>query len=119
MTKNFYCHCSTGCHTLHCQCFKRGQPCDEACDCKNCNNPLNQHISKCAVYQLEEYKQLPEEKLQVILELPCGCEQVPLYYLLAAYHCQHCHKSYWYSFCYNEVVEEGSTWECEICGNCY
>jgi len=112
------CQCVTGCDSLHCQCFKRGQPCDQSCGCHNCANPLNQQLSPCAVYQLEEYRQLPKEKLFESIELPCGCETVELIQLLNSYQCNRCNQNYWYSFCYETVVPEGSTWECEICGNC-
>ena len=32
--------------------------------------------------------------------------------------CQGCGEVYWYSFCWQDVVQDDCTWHCEICGQC-
>ena len=39
-------------------------------------------------------------------KLPCGCEEVPLHKLIGDYSCSKCGEAYWYSFCWEEVVQE-------------
>ena len=51
-------------------------------------------------------------------ELPCGCEKVALIDLLGDYSCSKCGEVYWYSFCWDEVVQDSCTWHCEKCNRC-
>lgn len=53
--------------------------------------PLNgldvTRMSPCALDNVERYKALSEAELDAMMELICGCEQLPLRRLLAAYRC--------------------------------
>jgi hypothetical protein len=122
MEKQVRCSCKTGCANKRCACLKNNEPCDESCTCSDCHNPLNgvevDDLSICAIQNIEEYKALLEKDLEQEYELPCGCETVPLEYLLDDYSCQECGETYWYSFCWQEVVQDSTTWHCEICGEC-
>ena len=59
-----------------------------------------------------------KEELAKLYELPCGCEQVSLKRLMGDYSCSKCGEAYWYSFCWDEVVEDSCTWHCQICRAC-
>jgi hypothetical protein len=52
------------------------------------------------------------------VELPCGCEEVPLSEIVGEYNCQVWETGYWYSYCWKDVVQDDQTWHCEICGMC-
>jgi len=122
MEKRHQCNCKTGCASYRCACLKNGEPCNEGCGCVDCRNPLNgvdvEHLSVCAIQNIETYKALSERDLEELQDLPCGDASVPLRDLLYEYHCEGCGESYWYSFCWGDVVQEGNTWHCEVCHTC-
>ena len=122
MEKTVHCKCKSGCSNRRCVCLRNNEPCDESCGCSNCENPLNgmdvEALSICTIQNIEEYKDLSSDELEEKYELPCGCEQVPLKDLLGDYICSKCGEVYWYSFCWDEVVQDSCTWHCEICGTC-
>ncbi len=122
MEKRVHCSCKTGCRNRRCSCLNNNEPCDENCACIDCHNPLNgvdvDGLSICAVRNIEKYKALSEEELAEEYELPCECEVVPLKRLLKDYSCQECGESYWYSFCWQGVVQHGHTWHCQVCDAC-
>ncbi len=122
MGKTVHCKCKTGCRTGRCVCYKSNEPCDEKCGCTGCHNPFNgmdiDNLSICALQNIEEYKELSEEELEEQYQLPCGCEQVSLKRLMGDYSCSKCVEAYWYSLCWDEVVEDSCTWHCEICQAC-
>ena len=116
------CGCRGGCRTKRCACLRSGQPCRGACRCVRCKNPLNgvdvSQLSRCAIDHIEAYKALSKTELEATLELPCGCEQVPLRKLIHSYECTACKEDYWYSFCLGEAVQDNCTWHCADCGTC-
>ena len=122
MEKEYHCKCKTGCKSNRCVCLKNNEPCDEGCGCVDCQNPLNgvdvEHLSVCAVQNIQAYKALSKRDLEALHELPCGDVSVPLKALLHKYYCAECAETYWYSFCRGYVVQEGNTWHCEICHRC-
>jgi hypothetical protein len=122
MKKEMKCNCKSGCHNRRCACLKNNEPCGEECGCINCQNPLNDidvdNLSICALQNIYIYKSLTQEDLNEKYELPCECEEVPLKSLLDDYSCTKCGELYWYSFCWNEVVQDACTWHCEICKQC-
>jgi hypothetical protein len=122
MEKEVSCKCKSGCQNKRCVCFKNNEPCDETCGCVDCRNPLNDvdidNLSICAIQNIAEYKALSKADLEVAYELPCGHESVPLKQLLQDYYCQECSEVYWYSFCWEMVVQDSCTWHCEICRQC-
>lgn len=122
MRKNISCHCSFGCDTKQCPCLKAGRACNDGCGCHDCNNPLNNahidQVSQCAVYNIEKFKCLTKKELEQEMELPCGCESLPMKMLLGSYKCEQCNKVYHYSFYFNSIIEEGLAWNCEFCGGC-
>jgi hypothetical protein len=52
------------------------------------------------------------------VELPCGCESIEIKNLIEVYECTQCGENYFYSFCWEEVVQEGDTWHCQDCRTC-
>jgi len=122
MVKTVHCNCKTGCQTKRCKCLKNNEPCDEKCGCNDCKNPLNNvksnNFSTCALQNIKKYQKLTKKELNEKQALPCGCEDVPLIKLLNDYTCSVCDEVYWYSFCWDEVVQDSCTWHCEICGEC-
>lgn len=122
MEKTVQCKCKTGCDTRRCACLKNEEPCDENCKCTDCQNPLNgmdiEEMPSCVLAHAAEVKALSESQLKLICELPCGCESVPLEKLLRIYPCSVCGEDYWYSFCWDEVVQDSCTWHCTICKTC-
>jgi hypothetical protein len=122
MDKTYHCNCKTGCETGRCTCLRNGEPCDEGCGCVECANPLNgvdvERLSACAIQNIEAFKALSAQDLETPYELPCGHASVPLRELLGAHYCQGCGESYWYSFCWEDVVSEGHTWHCRVCRTC-
>lgn len=94
----------------------------DGCRCSNCENSFNgldvTKMSDCALDNAEQYKALSEADLNRMMELPCGCEHVPLRKLLHRYNCAACEELYWYSFCAKEVVQDSCTWHCTECGRC-
>jgi hypothetical protein len=116
------CKCKNGCQTKRCACLKGGQPCQKGCQCSNCNNPLKgidvTLMSACAIENVQQYKALSLTELSAMMNLPCGCEKVPLKKLINKYSCSKCKELYWYSFCFKEVVQDSCTWHCTKCGIC-
>lgn len=122
MEKDHSCNCTTGCDTYRCTCLKNHEPCGEACGCVDCQNPLNgvdvERLSLCAIQNIDVVKGLTDQELQRKYELPCGHGAVPLEELLGIHHCQECGAGYWYSFCWETLVEDSCTWHCEDCRQC-
>ena len=120
--KEYHCNCKAGCDTYRCNCLKHHEPCDETCGCVDCRNPLNgmdvENLSVCAIENIKTVQALTAEDLAKRHELPCGHASVPLQQLLTSYYCQECGEGYWYSFCWDMVVQEGDTWHCEDCHEC-
>ena len=75
-------------------------------------------MSTCAIENVQQYKTLSKAALDALMELPCGCEQVPLRKLIKQYSCSKCDELYWYSFCAAEVAQDSCTWHCTECGTC-
>ncbi len=122
MEKDYYCKCRSGCQSNRCQCLKNNEPCGTQCNCKDCKNPLNgvdvKNLSLCAIQNIEKYNELSKEDLSKTYELPCGCEEVTLKKLLKSYNCSECDEEYWYSFCWENVVQDSCSWHCEECRIC-
>ncbi len=122
MEKYSSCKCKSGCDSRRCACLKEGEPCSDACNCVNCQNPLNgvdtSKLSDCAIQHIDEYKQLSEIELKRKHQLPCECEQVPLEKLIGEYDCSKCGETYFYSFCWKRVEQDSCTWHCTVCGTC-
>lgn len=120
LKKETNCKCQTGCQNRRCACLRNNEPCDETCGCLDCQNPLNdmdvENLSVCAIQNITAYKALSEADLEMAYKLPCGHESVPLRELLQDYFCEGCSESYWYSFCWQDVVQDSCTWHCEVCG---
>lgn len=116
------CKCKTDCSTYRCDCLKSGQECTKDCSCVGCHNPLNgqdtEHLTACAIQNIRIIKSLTQEELARQILLPCECERVPLKALLEEYNCPKCHEAYWYSFCWNDTVQDSCSWHCEICRTC-
>ena len=122
MKKEHQCNCKSGCDNYRCSCLKNNEPCGEHCGCTNCQNPLNDvdvsGLTVCTIQNIQTYKHLSEPELDALLALPCGDTQAPLKELVKGYTCSGCGEEYWYSFCWEEVVQDGDTWHCEICHEC-
>ena len=123
MEKEASCNCKTGCQNRRCTCLRNNEPCDEGCGCIDCQNPLNgvdlEGLDVCVIQNIHIYKALTEEHLALVFELPCGDTSAMLEELLKGYDCQGCEgTTYRYSFCWDMVVQEDTTWHCEICGTC-
>jgi hypothetical protein len=116
------CKCKTNCSTTRCACLKNHQGCTEDCSCTNCHNPLNRQdtnlLTLCAIQNIRIVKDLTEKELDRQIQLPCECEIVPLKSLLKDYNCSLCHETYWFSFCWNEPVQDNCSWHCEVCKVC-
>lgn len=122
MEKTASCRCKSGCNNRRCACLKNNEPCDENCGCVDCQNPLNgvdiEGLSVCTIQNIDTYNLLSEKELSAIYELPCGHQKVALEKLLGPYECTECEEEYWYSFCWEQVVQDSVTWHCEVCGEC-
>lgn len=122
MEKSVTCQCKSGCTSRRCNCLKYGEGCGEGCKCVDCANPLNgvdtEGLTVCAIQNIAIVKILTEDDLDELLELPCGDEEVALRHLLDEYSCAKCGESYWYSFCWGQVVQDSCSWHCEICHTC-
>jgi len=122
--KKVPCNCKKGCSTLRCSCFKAKEPCDQDCGCGGrCKNPLNgidaKGLSACALQNIKTVNALKDKDLAHKHELPCDHGSVPLKELLREYECKKCGgTAYWYSFCWDEVVQDDCTWHCERCRSC-
>jgi hypothetical protein len=122
MKKEYHCGCTTGCDTYRCSCLKYNEPCDETCGCVGCRNPLNgvdvENLTVCAIQNIYRVKALTDEELEQRCELPCGHESVPRRDLLGRHMCEECGEYYWYSFCWEWVVQDSCSWHCEACHMC-
>lgn len=120
--KTTHCKCRTGCGSRRCACRRNNEPCDAACGCVDCHNPLNgvdvTALSECALDNIETVKALSADELAALCELPCAHGSLPLVQLLKSYTCETCGTSYWYSFCWEAVVQDDCTWHCNVCGMC-
>jgi hypothetical protein len=118
MNKAHQCNCKSGCENYRCSCLKNNEPCGEHCGCTNCQNPLNDvdvsGLTVCTIQNIQTYKNLSDLEFDALLALPCGDTQAPLKELVKGYTCAGCGEEYWYSFCWDEVVQEGNTWHCEM-----
>lgn len=116
------CRCKNGCQTKRCTCLRNRHPCLESCQCLDCKNPLNgidvTQMSTCAIENVQQYKALSKAELNAKMELPCQCEQVPLRDIINQYSCSKCGELYWYSFCWEDVVQDSCTWHCTKCRMC-
>ena len=116
------CQCSGGCNGGRCACYKAGRGCGSKCGCRNCRNPLNGvdvgKLSDCAIQNIEDYLELTAEDFQETHELPCEHGKVRFEQLMKEFWCEECAESYWYSFCWEEIVSGGHTWHCKVCGEC-
>ena len=122
MSKTTHCKCRTGCDSRRCACRKNNEPCDASCGCTGCHNPLNgvdvASLSECVLGNIEAYKALSAAELAAPYELPCGHGSAQFGQLLKSHTCQTCGTAYWYSFCWEAVVQDDCTWHCEVCGTC-
>jgi hypothetical protein len=121
--KNVTCNCKGDCQNRRCVCLKNNEPCGPDCRCGgSCMNPLNgvavDEMTNCAIQNIHYFKALTKEELDREHELPCECESVPLKLLIDEYACSKCGETYWFSFCWNQVVQDNCTWHCETCRQC-
>ncbi len=122
MEKTVHCSCKSGCKTNQCVCRKNYEPCDEKCSCTKCENPFNgldiDKLDDCTIDNIDIYKSLTKKELQAKVLLPCECEEVALEKLIGGYSCSICGEECWYSFCWNQAVQDSCTWHCTVCGKC-
>lgn len=123
MKKSNPCQCQSTCQTKRCTCLKEGRPCGLECRCQNCSNPFNkvanaEQLSDCARDHIQQVLALPTEALDKQYDLPCRCASIPLKDLLQNYTCQRCNEPYYYSFCFDGVMDTSSIWHCSVCGTC-
>ncbi len=123
MNKTVTCNCKGGCENKRCSCLKNNEPCGPDCGCGgSCKNPLNglavEKMTICSIQNIHHVKALTSKELAQKYELPCECESVPLKLLIDEYACKKCGEIYWFSFCWNEVVQDNCTWHCEVCNHC-
>jgi carboxyl-terminal PDZ ligand of neuronal nitric oxide synthase protein len=122
MEKTVTCNCRGKCKNRRCVCLKNHEPCGPECGCTDCANPLNgvdvAALSICAIESIELVKTLTPQDLDRQIELPCGHAKVALGKLLQEHNCPTCSETYWFSFCWDEVVQDSCTWHCDICGTC-
>ena len=120
--KTVHCKCKKRCTNRRCACLKSGQPCGELCQCVGCENPLNDvdlsKLTPCVIHNMDIYKALSDQKLAELLELPCGHQRIPVQSLLGGHTCGKCCETYWYSLCWDDVVQDVCTWHCVACNIC-
>lgn len=75
-------------------------------------------LSDCAKQHYKKIASLTKAALKKEYALPCGCESAALKDLLYSYECSECGETYFYSFCWKDVVQENDTWHCDTCGTC-
>ena len=75
-------------------------------------------LTDCALRHQKKWKAFSPKQLKKTYDLPCGCEKVSLEDLLDSYECSDCSEGYFYSFCYDEVMDEQSIWHCNDCRTC-
>lgn len=114
------CSCKSGCRSRHCTCFQRGVICSSDCNCSSCKNPFNTFpsLNNCTRDNVNKLDRLTQKQLNEGHELPCGCETVPLKQLIEEYECSSCKELYYYSFCRNEISQDGDSWHCTKCRKC-
>ena len=123
MSTAFICQCKISCKTRRCACLKSGSACGVGCLCKSCNNPLNnlegiEDLTACVLQHIARYQALSEKEKSTKHDLPCGCHKVRLKDLFHDYECPTCEETYFYSFCFKEVVQTDDIWHCRACGTC-
>lgn len=123
MSEDTTCGCGTGCTNKRCSCYKQFEGCDgDACTCTDCENPYNEidpeQYSTCALDHIEHVLDLSDEELSDEQKLPCGHQRVPLNDLLGWYECSGCEQLYYYSFCWDQPVQDSHDWHCKPCGAC-
>ncbi|MBL8677093.1 MAG: hypothetical protein JNJ47_06720 [Alphaproteobacteria bacterium] len=69
-------------------------------------------LTSCAADHIKKIKALTQKQRKKKYELPCGCEEVALADLTSDYECSECEEIYFYSFCWDEVVQDNDTWHC-------
>jgi hypothetical protein len=77
-----------------------------------------ENLTVCAIQNIDKVKALTDGELEERHELPCGHGSVLLKDLLNHYRCESCGEPYWYSFCWEVVVQDSCTWHCEDCEVC-
>ena len=75
-------------------------------------------LSDCAHGNIKKVQALSSMALEKKYDLPCGCKRVSLKDLLENYACEHCDEPYYYSFCFDDVMDTNSMWHCVVCGTC-
>jgi len=86
---------------------------------KSTRKPIStDDLTECALGHIKKIRTLTKKQREKLYELPCGCEEVPLKDLLSDYECSECEETYFYSFCWKNVVQENETWHCNACGTC-
>lgn len=122
MSEASQCNCKTGCDSHRCSCLRNNEACHKECGCAGCRNPLNavdlEKLTICAIQNIKACKALSDKELAQLRALPCGDAKVPLAKLLTKYLCRHCKEEYWYSFCWDNVVQDNCSWHCEDCRRC-
>lgn len=116
------CKCKGKCQNNRCTCRKNRKPCTKECKCEDCQNPYNgvdvEGIHICILDAIDIYKKLTEADLNQLYELPCECEKVALKDALDEFSCSKCDEIYYFSFCWGEIVQDSTTWHCEVCKSC-
>ncbi len=117
------CSCKGSCKNNRCQCRKNRTACSPACKCKDCQNPYNgvanlEDFNICTLDAIDTYKNATDKQLDRKLELPCSCEEVSIRDLINGYNCSKCKEEYYFSFCWQGVAQESTTWHCEVCRTC-
>jgi hypothetical protein len=123
MNKNNPCQCQSECKTKRCPCLKEWRACSPKCQCHNCQNPFNQidasvRLSDCARHNIKKVVTLSDVTLEKKYQLPCGHASISLKELLKNHTCQSCDEPYYYSFCFDDVMDTNSMWHCGACGTC-
>jgi len=123
LSKTTICRCKGACDSRRCACLKNGEGCGEKCRCQSCQNPLNgvdvSKLTDCAIQNIRLFNALTEEELNRLHALPCEHRKVPLRDVIAGYDCPECKtEKYWYSFCWDNIVQDSCSWHCVVCGKC-
>ena len=107
----------TWARSTHCACLKMSPA-----GAENCHNPLNgqdtEGMTLCALHNIHIIKNLTAKQLAKKIPLPCGCRNVSLKYLIHDYSCATCGEEYWFSFCWNDSVQDTFCWHCAVCRTC-
>ena len=117
------CRCTTGCRTNRCHVSETDSLVRKVAVARTAATPSTASTSPgchraLSITYVDRYNARSEAELDTTIQLPCGCESVPLRGLLTAHDCTHCGESYWYSFCSEDIVQDSCTWHCSNCGAC-